>query len=581
MKKMAKGNSLCRLSGVLFITLILMIISSTAWGLDETVTSAGSQVSVPEREKNSEQGDIDGNGIIDLNDIVSALKLFVNAEDIIVNSNADVNKDGKIGVEEVIWLLQLISGFTLPISAEEKTALENTANTGAAVLTDIEEDIESLEQISSILNYMGLNKIQQNQRESFSVQDIISDLMKIDFPCGSLSNESFNLIFTFNGDSACGGITGSVKATPFLSEDKQLSYTVEYENVTNGDCTVDGKANVNFSVEEGIINAAHTFSNTEICGQNLNGSVIMTYDTAGQMLSITGNAQNTYTVNDIETAIDVSYSYNSADGITGTATLNNQTYFEFNDIKIDPACGVPISGSLTIDSTELDFSNTSCDNPEAEVTIKGITFTLSLEDAKNLFVNNQTRIGPKPRNASLNKIDSCDALINDLRQKAIEDMEQKLDENLEYALQSGGCGWYRWYEDYNGGVVPVVADIKDDSSESDSAAEYSETNNQVAGVDEADFVKNDGTYIYILADGKFNIVKAWRPEESKILSSFKIEGIRKRCLSVISGHLSTLHYYPSPRQGQIIICPYGITMMLMNVLTDMTVNLQGTGESSR
>jgi len=474
-------------------------------------------------------GDIDGNGIIDLNDALSVLKFLVNTKDIIVNLKADVNQDSRIGIEEVMYIFRLIVGAVLPISADEKVALESTANSGAAVLTDITENIESLEQISSLLNYMGLNKIQPNQRESFSIQEIISVLMS-NFPCGSISNESFTLTFTFNGDSGCGGITGSVKVTPSLSDGK-LSYSIVYENVKKEDCTINGAATVNFSVEDGLINATHTFDNTEICGQNLNGTVIITYDIAGQMLSITGNAQNTYTVNETETAIDLNYSYNQADGITGTATVNKQTYFQFSDIKIDHACGVPISGSLTVNGTELDFSNTSCDNPEADVTVKGITFTLSLEDAKNLFANNQTRIGPSPRHASLNTVDSCEALINDLKQNAIKEMEQKLDENLKYALQSGGCRWYPVYYDYaawgNGNPIPA-ADIKDDSSESSSATEYSETNNQVVGVDEADFVKNDGTYIYILADGKFQIVKAWRPEESKIISSFKIEGEPKK-----------------------------------------------------
>ena len=34
------------------------------------------------------------------------------------------------------------------------------------------------------------------------------------------------------------------------------------------------------------------------------------------------------------------------------------------------------------------------------------------------------------------------------------------------------------------------------------AADYSKTNIQVEGVDEADFVKNDGKYIYVIAQDK-------------------------------------------------------------------------------
>ena len=39
------------------------------------------------------------------------------------------------------------------------------------------------------------------------------------------------------------------------------------------------------------------------------------------------------------------------------------------------------------------------------------------------------------------------------------------------------------------------------SSSSQTAPSYSETNNQVQGVDEADIVKTDGTYIYTLTPG--------------------------------------------------------------------------------
>jgi hypothetical protein len=47
------------------------------------------------------------------------------------------------------------------------------------------------------------------------------------------------------------------------------------------------------------------------------------------------------------------------------------------------------------------------------------------------------------------------------------------------------------------------------SNDNNSPSEHSETNNQVAGVEEADIVKTDGTYIYQAARGKLRIVKSW------------------------------------------------------------------------
>ena len=68
--------------------------------------------------------------------------------------------------------------------------------------------------------------------------------------------------------------------------------------------------------------------------------------------------------------------------------------------------------------------------------------------------------------------------------------------------------------------------IREDTS--GSATDYSSTNNQVANVDEADFVKNDGSFIYVLADGRFQVVDAWPATTAHLLSSFDIEGEPKR-----------------------------------------------------
>ena len=53
-----------------------------------------------------------------------------------------------------------------------------------------------------------------------------------------------------------------------------------------------------------------------------------------------------------------------------------------------------------------------------------------------------------------------------------------------------------------------MAESSSDSSGLGSA-DYSETNIQVAGVDEADTVKNDGQYIYMISDGSIRIIEAY------------------------------------------------------------------------
>jgi inhibitor of cysteine peptidase len=65
-------------------------------------------------------------------------------------------------------------------------------------------------------------------------------------------------------------------------------------------------------------------------------------------------------------------------------------------------------------------------------------------------------------------------------------------------------------------AVPAAAEAADN--------DYSKTNIQVEGVDEADIVKSDGEYIYVVSGGNITIVKAYPPEEAKVLSKISLTG---------------------------------------------------------
>jgi inhibitor of cysteine peptidase len=54
--------------------------------------------------------------------------------------------------------------------------------------------------------------------------------------------------------------------------------------------------------------------------------------------------------------------------------------------------------------------------------------------------------------------------------------------------------------------------------------DYSKTNIQVEGVDEADIVKTDGEYIYIVSGNNVTIVKAYPAEEAKVVSKITVNG---------------------------------------------------------
>jgi inhibitor of cysteine peptidase len=57
--------------------------------------------------------------------------------------------------------------------------------------------------------------------------------------------------------------------------------------------------------------------------------------------------------------------------------------------------------------------------------------------------------------------------------------------------------------------------------------EYSTTNIQVEGVDEADIVKTDGEYIYVVSGNNVAILKAYPAENAKVLSKIELDGSLK------------------------------------------------------
>ncbi|MBX3226215.1 MAG: beta-propeller domain-containing protein [Labilithrix sp.] len=66
------------------------------------------------------------------------------------------------------------------------------------------------------------------------------------------------------------------------------------------------------------------------------------------------------------------------------------------------------------------------------------------------------------------------------------------------------------------------------SSSGDSAKESSSTNNQTAGVDEADFIKNDDKYLYLASNGAFRVVEAWPAESMAEVAKIAIDGTPKK-----------------------------------------------------
>lgn len=140
----------------------------------------------------------------------------------------------------------------------------------------------------------------------------------------------------------------------------------------------------------------------------------------------------------------------------------------------------------------------------------------------------------KPANqtsAALVPLPTCGDVEGALREAAMAEMNRQLDQALESYLAHGlgdNCGWYGAEDAASGAGGAGGGSPGPSGSNSGGAKQASGTNNQVAGVDEADFIKNDNEYLYVVAGGSLRIIDAWPAAEAHEIASVKLEGTPKK-----------------------------------------------------
>ncbi|MFH1729381.1 MAG: beta-propeller domain-containing protein [Pseudomonadota bacterium] len=125
----------------------------------------------------------------------------------------------------------------------------------------------------------------------------------------------------------------------------------------------------------------------------------------------------------------------------------------------------------------------------------------------------------------LSLLESCQDLENYYKDLLTKYVENEINRQIE-----NGCDVEIYAEDtaeLSG--ADTTSDDANESSDtqsrsSDSDNEYSETNTQVDGVDEADIFKTDGDYLYAIAGNSFRLLKAWPASETTELATYELEG---------------------------------------------------------
>ena len=153
------------------------------------------------------------------------------------------------------------------------------------------------------------------------------------------------------------------------------------------------------------------------------------------------------------------------------------------------------------------------------------TIDIATADYPKIDLPERTRSVP-----FLDSYDECDALLDDMKNALYEEMLTRLDQESYYHFVGWG-GW--WGGAFTEDGVEMAADgdaatnqgqgtgqARDDSRE----GEFSGTNNQESGVDEADFLKTDGYHIYMLNGNKLVIMGVPEFGEVEYTSELDLEG---------------------------------------------------------
>lgn len=115
--------------------------------------------------------------------------------------------------------------------------------------------------------------------------------------------------------------------------------------------------------------------------------------------------------------------------------------------------------------------------------------------------------------------DACRDLEAYIEDTAVTQMRTQLE-----AARDGVPGWGWWGGGLFGAEDTATPTAGGPRNASSGPTAYTTTNNQVAGVDEADFVKNDGTRIFALSGQTLHAVKSWPAAETQVLGRLTIEG---------------------------------------------------------
>jgi uncharacterized secreted protein with C-terminal beta-propeller domain len=153
------------------------------------------------------------------------------------------------------------------------------------------------------------------------------------------------------------------------------------------------------------------------------------------------------------------------------------------------------------------------------------------------------------RNPQLHQVSNCGQLEKAIEDAVVLQMKSTLEQIRKNDLWVGPGG---------GILTPTAAGPGPITASTNGPTNYTTTNVQVAGVDEADFVQNDGTRIAVLAENHLFLISSWPADAMAEASSLEIEGWPRELF--LSGNQVVVFssvYIPRALEGAHPICLAG------------------------
>ena len=163
---------------------------------------------------------------------------------------------------------------------------------------------------------------------------------------------------------------------------------------------------------------------------------------------------------------------------------------------------------------------------------------------------------------ALTAFDTCGELESYLETEAIQEVNVHLDN-----LKNFRGSWWGGPPIF-GGIDFAAETAADDGSSRSAPTDYTQTNTQVEGVDEADFVKTNGTHIFVLSGQKLYMAKSWPAEDMNMVDSIEIEGYPSEMFLDEAGNVVVFSYYhPEREANDLYWCHWGCGSQTMTKIT--------------